>query len=308
MSKNFIIGIDLGGTNLKVALLDLRWRIKYKAIFKTQSFSPKERLISAITHAVEQTIQKHHISNRNILGIGLGLPGPIDPQKGLVHFLPNIPGWNEVYLKTILEKRLKLPVFIDNDAKIMCLAEYKIGAARGFKNALCVTLGTGVGGGLILQGQLYRGEKNAAGEIGHLPINEKGRRCNCGGIGCLEAYVGNNRIKQEAKKIFKRNITLEELSILAKQNNKRAVKLWRSVASRLGVAFAGMANVLNLDAIVIGGGVANAGEFLFTSVRKAIKERAMCVQAEHIKVLKARLGSDAGLIGAAVLVKEGLGK
>jgi glucokinase len=165
-----------------------------------------------------------------------------------------------------------------------------------------------VGGGLILQGQLYRGEKNAAGEIGHLPINEKGRRCNCGGIGCLEAYVGNNRIKQEAKKIFKRNITLEELSILAKQNNKRAVKLWRSVASRLGVAFAGMANVLNLDAIVIGGGVANAGEFLFTSVRKAIKERAMCVQAEHIKVLKARLGSDAGLIGAAVLVKEGLGK
>lgn len=234
----------------------------------------------------------------------MGLPGPIDEKSGVVHFFPNIPGFREVNLKSILERKLRLPVFLDNDAKLMALAEYRLGHARGFKNALCITLGTGVGGGIIIEGSLYRGKDNAAGEIGHVPINEKGPRCNCGGSACLETYIGNNRILNEAKKIFKRNISLEELSAKASRQNKQALNIWLKVAGRLGIALVGVVNLLNPDAIIIGGGVANAGSILFDKVKETIRRQAMKVQARRVKVFKAKLGSEAGLIGAAMMVKE----
>ena len=187
----------------------------------------------------------------------------------------------------------------------MTRAEYAAGAAAGFRNALCITLGTGVGGGIILNGSLYRGSDNAAGEIGHLPINESGPRCNCGGMACLETYVGNNRILHEAKKVFKRAISLEELSALAKKRNQAALAIWRSAGFHLATALCGVTNLLNLDALVIGGGVANAGPVLFTTIRRTIRRRSMSVQAKRVKVFKAKLGNDAGVIGAAMLVKEG---
>jgi len=306
MAKRFIIGIDLGGTNLKIAILGPKYKIRDKKVISTKRFTRKESLISAICDSINRIIENNKLKKTAILGIGLGLPGPIDKRRGLVHFFPNIPGWKEVNLKSILEKRLRLPVFLDNDAKLMCLAEYKLGSALGFKNALCMTLGTGVGGSIIISGSLYRGANNAAGEIGHLPINEKGPRCNCGGNGCLETYIGNNRIISEAKKMFKRNVSLEELSALAKRENKQAQSIWLKVGMHLGIALAGIVNLLNLDAIIIGGGVANAGQILFDKVRETVKKQAMSVQARHIKIFKAKLGSDAGLIGAAILVKEGM--
>lgn len=305
MNHNFIIGIDLGGTNLKIGLLDLKYSIKLKKVLTTKGFTKKKDLISAIINSIDQIIEENRLKKSDICGIGLGLPGPIDEKSGIVQFLPNIPGWKQVNLKQILRKSLKLPILLDNDAKLMCLAEYKLGAAKGFKNALCLTLGTGVGGGLIIEGNLYRGANNASGEIGHIPINEDGPKCNCKKAACLEAYIGNNRIIKEARKAFKRAISLEELSVLAKKQNRKALNIWLKVGARLGIALAGVVNLLNLDAIVIGGGVSNAGSILFGTVRKTINQRAMSVQARHVKVFKAKLGSDAGLIGAAVLVKEG---
>jgi glucokinase len=307
MSHKFIVAIDLGGTNLKSALLDLNYKIKDRRVLDTKSFKKKERLIAAIVDSVKKIIRDNQLSKKDILGVGLGLPGLIDVRNGLVHFLPNIPGWKEVRLKNILERSLSLPIFLDNDANLMALAEYKLGAARGFKNAVCITLGTGVGGGIILNGRLYRGFSFSAGEIGHIPINEKGPRCNCGGVACLETYIGNNAILKDARNLFKRDVSLEELSRLARRQNKKAKTIWSKVGSRLGTAFVGVVNLFNPDAIVIGGGVANAGKILFTRVRETIAKRAMNVQARRVKVFKARLGSDAGLIGAAILVKEGKG-
>jgi glucokinase len=304
MPPKYIIGIDLGGTNLKIALLDLSCRIKKKHIFNTSSFVQKESLIRAISDSVLKIISGSGLNKSQLAGIGMGLPGPIDADRGIVHFFPNIPGWMEVGLKKILEKGLSIPVFIDNDANLMALAEYELGAARGCKNAVCLTLGTGVGGGLILEGKLFRGSSFAAGEIGHMPINEKGPGCNCGGVACLESYIGNRRIMQLAKKIFKRQISLEELSSLADHNNKKAVRIWKKVGSRLGVALVGVVNLLNPDCIVIGGGVANAGRILFDSVEETILSRAMIVQAKAVKVVKAKLGNDAGMIGASLLVKS----
>ncbi len=306
MAKKLIIGIDLGGTNLKIALLDLRYQIKDKEVLNTRKFIKKENLILAIIDSINKVIDNNNLSRANILGIGLGLPGPIDYERGVVHFFPNIPGWKEVNLKSILERRLRLPVFVDNDAKVMCLAEYKLGAAKGSRNAVCITLGTGVGGGIIINGNLYRGSRNASGEIGHMPINEKGPRCNCGGRACLETYIGNNRILKEARRMFRRDITLEELSYLARKQNRQAKTIWLKISGRLAVALVGAVNLLNPDCIVIGGGVAGAGEILFDNIRKIIARQAMSVQARQVKVFKAKLGNNAGLIGAAILVKEGI--
>jgi len=306
MKKKFLLAVDLGGTNLKIGLLDLKYKILYKEILGTKSLKTKEGLIRAIIVSINNIIKVRRLNRASILGVGLGLPGPIDVERGLVHFFPNIPGWKEVYLKRILEKRLRLPVILDNDANLMCLAEYRLGAAKGSINSVCLTLGTGVGSGIIIDGTLYRARTFAAGEIGHIPINEKGPKCNCGGVACLETYIGNRSIILEAKKIFKQDISLEKLSVLAKRGNKKALNLWKSVGRHLGIALVGVVNFISPDCIVIGGGVAGAGRTLFDKVKEVIAKQAMKTQGKHVKIYKAKLGNDAGLIGAAILAREAL--
>ncbi len=306
MVKRFIIAIDLGGTNFKCALLDSNLKIKAKSIFSTKSFANKEKLIAGIAAAINSFIFNLKLEKKNILGIGIGLPGPVDSAKGIVHFLPNIKGWKEVALKRILETKIKLPVFIDNDAKLMTLAEYSLGAAAGYKNVLCLTLGTGVGAGLILNEVLYRGNDNAAGELGHLPLNESGPFCGCGSQACLETYIGNAALIKAARKEFRADISLELVSQMAKAHQLKAIKFWNQIGVKLGLVLSGVVNLLNLDAIVIGGGVASSGKTLFASVKQTISKRAMSIQAKRVKVFKAKLGINAGLIGAGFLVKERL--
>ncbi len=306
MISKFIVGVDLGATNLKIGLLDSKYRIRYKKVFHTPDLYRQSALLSTITSCVKQILIARKLKKRHILGLGIGVPGPVDYEKGRVHFFPNIPGWKNVNLKAILEKKLRLPVFVDNDANLMSLAEQRLGAAKGVSNAVCLTLGSGVGAGLIVNKNLYRGSTFVAGEIGHVPINEKGPRCNCGGRACLESYVGNRVILKKARNVFKRDVTLEELSTLAKNGNKKAMSIWLDFSRKLGIALSGVINVLNPEAIVIGGGIANAGEFVFRHLRDTIKRRAMPNQARAVKIFKAGLGNNAGIIGAAILLKESL--
>ncbi len=293
---------------MKCALLDSRLKIKAKSSFDTKSFDNKVKLIQGIIDSINSFILNQGLRRCDILGVGIGVPGPVDTFRGIVHFLPNIPGWKEVKLNSILKQRIDLPVFIDNDAKLMTLAEHRQGAACGYQNALCLTLGTGVGGGLILNGELYRGRDNASGEIGHFPLNEKGPLCGCGGQACLETYIGNSRISRQAQKVFGAGITLEKISALAARNNSKAKAFWGQVGRKLGIVLSGVINLLNLDVIVIGGGVSGAGKALFSGIQQTLKDRAMSVQSKRVKVFGAKLGVDAGLIGAACLVKERLGK
>lgn len=307
MSKNFIIGVDLGGTNLKIGLLDLKYKILDRLTLNTVSFKKKNSLIKAILDSIDTILKRNKLSIKKVIGVGLGLPGPIDIEKGIVHFFPNIPGWRKVRIKNILYNKLKVAVFVDNDARVMSLAESRLGKARRFNNVICLTLGTGVGGSVIINRDIYRGTDYAAGEIGHVPISVDGPKCKCGGKACLEAYIGNARILKEARRVFGRKISLEELSQLAKKRNKLALKIWDKTGKRLGAALCGVINLLNPDAIVIGGGIANAGKILFDKVKGVVKQQAMSVQARRVKILKANFGNEAGLIGAAILVKEGLG-
>ncbi|MDP3788811.1 MAG: ROK family protein, partial [Candidatus Omnitrophota bacterium] len=197
--KRYIIGVDIGGTHTKVALLGSGGSILYKADFLTQNYK-RETLIKALSDAVRIILEKKNIKKREILGLGIGLPGLVDFKKGLVFCLTNVPGWTNVPLKKILERNIGVPVFIDNDVKVMAMGELRFGRGKGYKNAICMTLGTGVGGAVIIDGNLYRGASLVAGEIGHIPINEKGPACNCGSSGCLEAYVGREHFLNDARK------------------------------------------------------------------------------------------------------------
>lgn len=312
-----LLGIDIGGTNIKIALVDKKGRIKAKKIFPTADFKGRGALIERIAGETKKLLAEYGIVKKDIIGAGVGAPGAVDIRSGTVHYLTNIPDWREVPLGNILKKELGLLTFVDNDVNVMALGELFFGSGIGAKNMLCVTLGTGVGGGLILEGRLYRGSSYAAGEFGHVPINIVGPRCNCGSWACVEAYVGNDyivrdviaRIKKGEKTLIKKlvngklsKITPEIISRAARSGDRFAREIWRDVGNKVGTALAGVVNLLNVEKIVIGGGVAEAGRILFDSIKKTIAARAMKLPAKTVKVVKAKLRRDAGLIGAAALV------
>lgn len=316
--KRYVIAIDLGGTNIKVAVIKNEDKIINKISVPTKKYKNKTALIEGLSQLILSLIKKSGLTRNDVLGIGIGAPGLIDSKKGVIHRLVNIKGFSEVPLKKIMEKKTGIPTFLDNDVNVMTLGELYYGAGKGAKNMICITLGTGVGGGIVIDGALYRGSSLSAGEIGHMPLNETGPRCNCGGFGCMEKFVGNRyiveaiikKIRKDRKTIISKlvkgnlkKITPEIISLAAKRGDKLARETWEEIGCYLGVTLAGVINLLNPERIVIGGGVADAGRFLFEAIRNTIKKRAMDVPAGCAKVVKARLGRDAGLIGAAVLVR-----
>ncbi|MCX5668073.1 MAG: ROK family protein [Candidatus Omnitrophica bacterium] len=313
----YSVGVDIGGTNIKLALCDKKARLRGKRTFSTTGFKDRSALIDGIVSRIEELISGAGLKKREIIGVGIGAPGAVDIRTGTVHYLTNIPDWREVPLGNTLKKRLGIPVFVDNDVNVMALGEVYFGAGKGAVNMLCITLGTGVGGGLILDGKLYRGSSYAAGEFGHIPINIDGPKCKCGSWACVEAYAGNSyivkdviaRIRSGQKTLITKlvegdlsKVTPEIISEAARKNDKFAKQVWIDVGQMIGIGLAGVVNLLNVEKIVIGGGVAGAGKRLFDSIKKAIKLRAMKLPAKTVKIVKAKLGYDAGLIGAATLV------
>ena len=307
MSKKNIIAIDFGGTNTRIALLsgDTLF-IKAKTSFPTKHFfSQKNRLIAELVKRSFTLMREHHLQKSSIVGVGIGVPGLVDFAQGKVYYLPNVPHWENTALRRIVERRMHYPVFVDNDVNCMALAEAAFGAAKGCRNALCLTLGTGVGGGIILNGELFRGSRFCAGEIGHVPLTPNGPRCSCGGRGCLETYVGNKvLLKQARQKLKNPSISLEQVSQLADTGNRTAKKIYVDFARNVGITLSGAVTLLNPDCIVIGGGLSFAGDYIFEIIKQTIRERSMPVQAKAVVVKKAELGKDAGLIGAALLVKK----
>jgi len=306
MAGLITLGVDVGGTNIKLGLVDQSGKILTRTRLETKSFiRSRKRLMTALAEAISHLIKQQGFSRKNIRGIGLGLPGLIDVKKGIVTFLPNIPGWRNVPLKNFIEKKLRIPTFLDNDVNVITLAEWKYGAGRKYTNLICITLGTGVGGGLILNNALYRGEGYAAGEIGHMPLNEQGPRCNCGGFGCFERYVGNKILQKKAARIFrKKNIQFPDIYPLAKKGDRRARQFWQEAGEHIGNGLIGVVNLLNPRLIIIGGGVSNNLIFMKAKIEKVIRKRAMNVQGRMVKIVRAQLGDDAGIIGAQVLVEE----
>lgn len=304
--KKYVVGVDVGGTNIKLGIVHPSGKVIARTSFATKPFaSSKTQLIAALADQIRSILKTAGIPLKDVSGVGIGLPGLIDHKAGIVRFLPNIPGWRNVKLVAILHKKIGLPIAIDNDVKLITLAEWKFGAGRGVSDMICLTLGTGVGSGLILGGHLYRGQDNAAGELGHVPLNETGPACNCGGLGCLETYMGNRRLVARANAIMGReDMTLELMFDKARAGDRKALLFWNETATHLGNGLTGVVNLLNPQRIVIGGGVSNNHRFLFKTVMSVILRRAMSLQSSGVRIVRASLGDDAGIIGAQVLVNN----
>jgi len=316
--KKYTIGIDLGGTNTKIALVGDSCDIIKREQFSTKLYKTKEDLVFAISGVIKKMISGYSLKESQISGIGIGAPGLVDSDRGIVHCLTNIPGWENVNLKNLLQRKIHFETYIDNDVNLMALAESKFGAAKGAKEVFCVTLGTGVGGGIVIDGKIYRGYTQSAGEIGHVSINSNGPKCNCGNKGCIESYIGNNaivenvvaRIKSGTPSILKEltggqldKITPHMITQAAKKGDKLSIQIWAIVAEYLSVGLVMVVNVFNPQIIVIGGGIAEAGKFLFDPLRKKVRENAIAVSSKAVHIVKAKLGNDAGIIGAAELVR-----
>lgn len=306
--NKYVVSIDFGGTIIKLGLINPSGKIISRSqIFTKNFYADKQKLINTLITQIFNLLEEKKIIKKQVSGIGIGLPGLIDPQKGVVCFLPNVPGWRNIFLKKIIEEKTTIRTFIDNDVNMMALGEWKYGAGKGYQNLICMTLGTGVGGGLILNNKLYRGEGFAAGEIGHIPLNEHGPGCNCGGQACFERYVGNKILQEKAARIFKnKKITLEEVFELAKKDNTRAIAFWEETGAHIGRALIGVVNLLNPRLIVIGGGISRSYCFMASTISNIIKENCMKTQGAMIKVVRAQLGNDAALLGAFVLVNESI--
>ncbi len=304
-----ILGIDVGGTNIKLGLIDHVGRIIRRNNLSTKSYiRNKKILIDALLNHIHDLLYLENLKNKDLLGIGIGLPGLVDPKRGIVKSLTNIPGWQNVALKKIFQKSLKIPTFIENDVNLITLGEWKLGAGKGCQDLVCITLGTGVGGGLILSNELYYGAGFATGEVGHIPLNEKGPVCNCGGMGCLEVHVSNRTLLKKAQEIFKKKaITIEDVYQLANRGNKLAIQFFEETATHIGNGLTGVVNLLNPRLIIIGGGISNNWKFLFRTIQQIIQGRAMKVQGKMVKIVRAKLGDDAGIMGAYVLVKTRMG-
>ncbi len=307
-SPQTAIGIDFGGTSIKSAVVEgARILLRGEAI-DTQRHDSADSLVDSIV----DVIAKLRAAHPSAAAIGVGLPGFVDSENGIVHSLTNVSGWSEVPLRAILTERTGLPAIIENDANSMAYGEWKFGAAIGAQHAICVTLGTGVGGALILDGKLYRGATLAAGEIGHMSIDYRGIPGPYGNFGGLEEYVGNVQIAERAVKLHAQagiEKAIEECTPLALANagragDKIALDLWNALGTEIGSSLASVVWILNPDTIVIGGGVANAGDLLFKPIRREITARTIPVFNAHLRVVPATLGNEAGIIGNAALALD----
>lgn len=315
--KRFKIGVDVGGTNVKIALVDKKGSIAYSNTVPTMAEMGYEYTINNIKQAITDLMRESQTSKDSIEGIGFGFPGQIDCNTGVVRILPNIPGWINVPVAQIMEKEFGIPVKLDNDVRCAALGELNFGAGQGCLNLICVTVGTGIGSGLIVNGKIVRGASNAAGEIGHVKLQmQDGPICGCGDTGCMEAYASGPAIVEMAqdyirggkstkfRELANPDITPYIVAEAAKQGDVVAKRIFEIMGEYIGIGLSSVVNLLNPEKIIIGGGVADAGDILFEPIKRTIKERAMPIQGASVEVVPAQLGNSAGVIGASLLIES----
>ena len=314
LHRPFAIAVDIGGTSAKLALVQPGGRRLAGAVVPTGRGTTVRVLVEALGLGVRALQAEARTRGGRVVGVGVGVPGLVDTERGVVRYLVNLPGWRQVPLRRLLARRTGLPITVDNDVNAMTWGEYRWGAGRGTRSLVCVMLGTGVGGGLIVNGRLYRGWTMSAGEIGHVPLGWDGPACLCGGRGCLERYVGNREVVALARRKLAggrrsllrrdlRHLTPPLIDQAAYRGDAVAREVWRDVGRHLGLALAMVANLLNPERIVIGGGIANAGPLLFPTIRATVRARAMRGPS-GVPIVPARFGAEAGLVGAAALVLQ----
>jgi len=316
----FALAIDLGGTKVAAAIVREDGTIISHTTRPTEAHKGGEWVLNRIKEAALEALEKSKIHPPQLVGVGMGTPGIVDSEQGIMlSDAVNIPEWKGRNLKSELERVLNVPAFIENDANAAGLGEFVFGAGKGAKSLILVTLGTGIGGAVILDGKLVRGVSFAAGELGHISVDPNGQKCGCGNYGCIELYASGPAIAQRAREYVLRGVntklstmaspeelTAEHVARAAQDGDLLARSILAEAGKFLGVALAGIVNLLNPDRIVIGGGVAQAGDWLLEPVRWEIKRRALPDATKVLQVVPAALGTNAGILGAAALVFRSL--
>ncbi len=320
--EQFIIGIDLGGTNIAAGAMptDGTREIAMRMVptrAEEGSAAVVERIVMMIEDVIEQTRAETGAERSDFLGVGIGSPGPLDRERGVVIISPNL-GWRDFPLRDEVGSRVNLPASLDNDANCATLGEWWCGAARGGRNVVGLTIGTGIGGGLILDGKLYHGVSDAAGEIGHTTIDFTGRRCKCGNYGCLEAYASGSAIAERAREVLDvdgdsilhdlvngdvSRITAAIVFEASKRGDLVALEIVRDTAHFLGVGIANLINIFNPDFVVVAGGVTQAGDLLFDPLRAEVRRRAFKHAVDACKIVPGALPLSAGVVGAVATFK-----
>lgn len=319
-SEKWLVGVDLGGTNIKFAFLSENGDILYRWSFPTDITNGGQNIIPDIASSILQKLKENNQTTSNVKGIGIGAPAFMNMETGFIYEAVNL-GWKDVDIRAELEQRLELPVVIDNDANVAALGEMWKGAGIGSKDLLCITIGTGIGGGIIINGEIVHGTNGMAGEIGHITVNpENGVLCNCGKHGCLETISSaTGMVRQAIVEIdhypesllftsYKQigPITAKMIVEAATEKDAFALKIIDTSSYYLGLAIANIANTINPSRIVIGGGVSKAGVLLLDSIRKYFNVFALPRVQMGAELAIATLGNDAGVVGSAWLVKNKL--
>ena len=330
------IGVDLGGTNLRIAAVDEQGALIEKVTLGTKVSLGRDHLIDNMCDAIQRMEEKYR-NSAPLLGIGIGVPGIIDMQTGVVRESPNLPDWVDYPARAAIEERLKTVVILENDANVAALGEKWLGAAKDYSDVAILTLGTGVGGGLVMGGAIWRGANGMAGEFGHTTVEPDGHPCGCGNRGCLEQYASATAVVRMAREAIANNaasalahtansdpeFSAKSIYNLAIQGDEDARRIFRIVGRCLGIVLSSLVNSLNLPIYVIGGGVSSAWEAFAPSIFEELRRRSIVYAATappdplahkegasaHVVagpghktiITRALLGSDAGLYGAARL-------
>jgi len=312
--RKWVIGIDLGGTKIGTGLVDLDGQVHVRDYQLTKAIQGRDAVIERMIAAARHVMDKANVRSDDVSSIGVGAPGPLDIPKGMLTDPPNLPTWRNVPLRQIVRDALGIPTYLENDANAAAIGEYLYGAGRGTRNMIYVTVSTGIGGGLILNGQIFHGVSGGAGEIGHTTILPNGPHCGCGNRGCLEALSSGTAIAREGQELVNRGVPtlIAELvkdapySVSAKdvveamrQGDAYATEIIIQAMHYLGIGMANLVNLFNPEMIVIGGGLSNLGEMLLDPVRRGIALRAFPAAAQQVRVTLAQLGDDVGIVGAA---------
>jgi glucokinase len=312
MSRPPVVAVDLGGTKIAIGLVNDGYRVLARDECPTQASEGVAAVVERLASAVERLAVSSGLGS--LYGVSVAAAGGIDSVQGIVILSPNLPGWRGVHLRDMLGRRLGVKVWLHNDAKAAALGEHRFGAGKGASNLIHLTVGTGIGGAIIIGGKLYTGAGGVAGEIGHMTIDVNGPRCPCGNTGCLEMLASGKAMVRDALARLSAGeeslltgmvngdlgrISAREVGLAAERGDSLAAGVIARAANYLGVGMVNLVNIFNPEVIIVGGGVANLGDRLLDPAREVVRERAFPMASAAVRIVTARLGNDASLLGAA---------
>jgi len=312
----FVIGVGIRRTEVCTGIADLQGDIITRKKVSLGEKDNQKIILKKLIGLIYKVIEDSDIQRKKVIGIGIGSPGPLYAHSGIVLSPPNFPGWHNIPLKKLIEEEFKVPAFIDNDANTCALGEKWFGGGQGIDNFIYLLCDKGVGAGIVIGGEVYRGVDGIAGELGHISISLRGKRCECGNYGCLENFVSHSAIVSKARKLISsgrktmisrmvrgkpENIKVETIIKAAQKKDELALEILEEVARYLSIGIINLVNLFNTKTIIIGGQLAQAGEILLEPIKKIVKKRAYPAVARNLKIITGHLGEKVYVVGAVAL-------